>query len=212
MLVAPRYSATGEKVGEVRLDPAVFGLQPNRRLMHQAVTVQQANARAPIAHSKTRAEVRGGGRKPWRQKGTGRARHGSIRSPLWRGGGVVFGPRRTRNFSRRLPAKMRRQAILMALSDKAQHQALTVLEPPKLEQPKTKTLVTLLKKLPIGQPTLLVMPEAQSSLIQSARNVPWVTTIGAASLNVVDLLRHRSLVALDGALEKIAVTYRRTGG
>lgn len=204
---APRYNHEGEKVGEVELEPKLFAVEPNVRLLHQAVFVQQANARQPIAHTKTRGEVRGGGKKPWRQKGTGRARHGSIRSPLWRGGGVTFGPRSERNFSRRLPLKARRKALCMALSDKARHQQVAVLEPPKLERPKTKIFTGIIKKLGLATPTLVVMPERQLTLIRSGQNAPWLTTIAAASLNVVDVLKHRSLIAVDGALEKIAQTF-----
>lgn len=207
MIAAPRYNAQGEKVGEVTLEPKMFEVAANTRLLHQAVMIQQGNARAPIAHTKTRGEVRGGGKKPWRQKGTGRARHGSIRSPIWRGGGITFGPRRTRNFQRALPIKARRKAMFMALSDKARHQQVAVVEAPKLESPKTKVLTTLFKKVGLKEPMLIVLPSAQAELIRSARNAPALTTIGAASLNVVDILKHRSLVLLDGAPDVMRKTF-----
>lgn len=205
----PHFNATGEKIGEVELDAKLFEVAPNARLIQQAVVVQQANSRQSIAHTKTRAEVRGGGRKPWKQKGTGRARHGSIRSPLWRGGGITFGPRSDRNFSRSLTIKARRKALAMILSDRAKDSQVIVVEPPALESPKTKTVVALLRKLPVKSPSLLVMGEPNPALVRSVRNAPDVTSIAAASLNVVDALKHRSLVLLDGALERMVKTFGR---
>lgn len=212
MLTAPRYNQQGEHVGEVTLEPRLFEVPPNVSLLHQAVMIQQGNARAPIAHTKTRGEVRGGGKKPWKQKGTGRARHGSIRSPIWKGGGVTFGPRHTRNFQRALPVKAKRKALFMALSDKARHQAVAVIERPTLPQPKTKLVAQLMKKLGLARPALLVMGQPDTALVRSAQNVPWLTTIAAHSLNVVDVLKHRSLVAVDDALEALAKTFLQSRG
>ncbi|MBI3114965.1 MAG: 50S ribosomal protein L4 [Candidatus Kerfeldbacteria bacterium] len=207
MATAPHYSANGDKLGEITLDANVFGEAMNRVLLLQAVVAQQANARVALAHTKTRGDVSGGGKKPWRQKGTGRARHGSIRSPIWRGGGTTFGPRSDRNFSKKLPVKARRKAIRIALSDKASAQALAVLDAPPLARPRTKDLVALVKKLSVKTPTLLVLPERNDTLIRSAKNSPLVTPIAATSLNVVDILKHRSLIAVTGAVEKIQQTF-----
>lgn len=207
MAAVPHYNAQGEKIGEVHLDDTVFGEKPNPVLLQQVVVAQQANSRQPIANTKTRGEVRGGGKKPWKQKGTGRARHGSIRSPIWRGGGVTFGPRSDRNFSKQLPAKARRKAVRMALTDKVASQQFVVLDSLSLEKPKTKKVAAVLKKIALGHPTLLVVPDRQINLIRSVRNLSWVTPMAASHLNTVDLLKHRSLVAIAGAVEKISQTF-----
>lgn len=207
MATAPRYNQNGEKVGDVTLDPRLFDVAPNATLLHQVVMVQQGNARAPIAHTKTRGEVRGGGKKPWKQKGTGRARHGSIRSPIWKGGGVTFGPRNARSFQRALPVKAKRKALAMALTDKARHNAVAILESLSLAEPKTKVVATLLRKLGVPTPTLLVMGDRNVAFIRSVRNLPRATTIAAHSLNVVDVIKHGSIVAVDGALDVVAKTF-----
>ncbi len=141
------YNTKGETVGEQELDPQIFGVKINPVVVQQAVVAQQANARAPIAHTKGRGEVRGGGKKPWAQKGTGRARHGSIRSPLWRGGGITFGPTKFRNFSIKINKKAKRAALLMALSDRAQDQKIILLDKLELEKPKTKIAFAVLQNL-----------------------------------------------------------------
>ncbi len=141
------YSQQGDKVGQVELNPSIFGVEINSTLIHQAVVTQLANARKVLAHTKDRSEVSGGGRKPWRQKGTGRARHGSIRSPLWIGGGVTFGPTKYRNFSKKINKKMKRKAIFMALSDRVKEGQLVILDKLEIKQPKTKEFVELLKNL-----------------------------------------------------------------
>lgn len=207
MASVPHYNAQGEKIGEVTLDEKIFNEKPNTILLQQVVVAQQANSRPVIAHTKTRGEVRGGGKKPWKQKGTGRARHGSIRSPIWRGGGVTFGPRSDRNFTKQLPAKARQKAVRMALTDKVVSHQFVVLDALTLEQPKTKTVAQVLKKIGLGQPTLLVLPERQIHLIRSVRNMSGVTPMAANHLNVVDLLKHRSLVAVVGSVEKISQTF-----
>lgn len=209
MLSAPRYNAQGEKVGEVQLDPAIFEVPANASLLHQVVMIQQGNSRGSISHTKTRGEVRGGGKKPWKQKGTGRARHGSIRSPIWRGGGITFGPRSQRNYERSLPVQMKRKALLMALSDKAESARISVVEVPSLAAPKTKVVASLVKKIASQTPTLLIFGQNNIHLVRSVKNVPTITPIAAQSLNVIDVLKHRSLVALDGALEVIAQTFVR---
>src|SRR5204862_3545370 len=126
IMPTPLYNQTGEKVGQVDLDQKVFGLKPKAAVIEQAIATILTNRRQPLAHTKTKGEVRGGGRKPWQQKGTGRARHGSIRSPQWKGGGVIFGPRSNRNYFKKMNVTAKRQALLMALSDKAQHDRLVL--------------------------------------------------------------------------------------
>ncbi|HPI67504.1 MAG TPA: 50S ribosomal protein L4 [bacterium] len=141
------YSQTGEKIKQLELNPAIFGIKTKESVLHQVVIAQMANSRKRIAHTKLKSEVRGGGKKPWRQKGTGRARHGSTRSPLWVGGGVVFGPRNTVNFKQKVNQKMKTKALLMSLTDKYQSQCLTLLDQLSLTQGKTKEIVTVINNL-----------------------------------------------------------------
>ena len=141
------YSQTGEKVKQVDLNPAIFGLKINEGLVHQAVQAQLANRRQVLAHTKDRSEVHGGGRKPWRQKGTGRARHGSIRSPLWVGGGVTFGPTKIRNFAKKINKKMKRKALFMCLTDRAKDKNLILLDKLEIKHNKTREFIELLKNL-----------------------------------------------------------------
>jgi large subunit ribosomal protein L4 len=177
-------------------------------LLNKAVNVQRASARTVLAHTKTRAERRGGGRKPWKQKGTGRARQGSTRSPQWRKGGVVFGPRNNRNFTIKMNRKERRLAILGALSLMAGREAgVIVLEELKFDTIKTARVAKLLKTLPVTRKALLVLPEHDDTVERSARNLPHVKTQLATNLNVVDLLGHRHLVLSKAALERVAATY-----
>jgi large subunit ribosomal protein L4 len=206
----PVYGLDGKKTGEVVLDPAVFGVQVSDTLLNKAVNVQRANSRSVIAHTKTRAERRGGGRKPWKQKGTGRARQGSIRSPQWRKGGVVFGPRSNRNYSIKLNRKERRQAILGALSIMASHEAgVIVLDELTLPDVKTARVAKLLAVLPVTRKALIVLPEHDKNIELSTRNLPRVKTQLASNLNVVDLLGHRHLVLAKAALERVAATYAK---
>ncbi len=151
MAKATVYNQMGEKVKEVDLNPKVFGLEIKPELIQQAVVSQQANQRQNLAHTKDRGEVRGGGRKPWRQKGTGRARHGSIRSPLWRGGGITFGPTKNQNYSLKINKKAKRKAILMSLSDKATNQKIILLDKLELEEAKTKKFFKILLNLKLRE-------------------------------------------------------------
>jgi large subunit ribosomal protein L4 len=196
-LQVPIYRSDGTIAGAQLLDERVFGVPVVPALVQQAVVAEAANARRPIAHTKTKGEVRGGGRKPWRQKGTGRARQGSIRSPQWRGGGVVFGPRRDRSYAVRLNKKMKRRALLMALSDKVAGQRLVVLD--RLEvSGKAKDWQAIARSLwPAAtggsrrRPSALVMvPTVPLSLRRSTGNVPGLETIRTDSLNVSAILRH----------------------
>lgn len=198
------YNQEGKKIGQTRLPSEVFNLEFNPDLIHQVVVAQAANRRQPIAHTKTRAEVRGGGRKPWRQKGTGRARHGSIRSPLWIGGGVTFGPRKERNFKQKINKKMRRKALLVVLSAKARDKEIVVLDDLKLEQPKTKLMHEILKKLPsYNSSSLIVLPEKDENVIRASRNIPRVSTMLAKDLNALDVLKFKYLILSQKAINVI---------
>lgn len=202
------YNLKGEVVGEQELNPGVFGVKVKPVVVQQVVVAQQANSRAPFAHAKGRAEVRGGGRKPWKQKGTGRARHGSIRSPLWKGGGVTFGPTKIRNFKKGINKKMKQSALRMVLSDKQANERLVVVETLALPEIKTKSIVQALSKLPIkGHKTLLILDKEAKNVPRSARNLPDVSMLGAQSLNVVDLLGSQTVIVPISALQTIDKLY-----
>jgi large subunit ribosomal protein L4 len=207
-MTLPIYNQHGEEVGKVDLDPKVFGLKAKPELIQQVVVAEQANARGNIAHTKTRGEVRGGGKKPWKQKGTGRARHGSIRSPLWKGGGVTFGPRKDRNFSQKVNKKVKRQALLMSLSEKILDQGLKVLEDLNLEKIKTKQMAEVLQNLQIRDKKILLALEAKDDvIIKSARNLPKVQLEAADSLNVIDVLWADVLVTTVNGVKMIEKIY-----
>ncbi|MBM7716932.1 50S ribosomal protein L4 [Siminovitchia sp. FSL H7-0308] len=199
---ASLFNQEGSKVGEVDLNDAIFGIEPNNHVLFEAIIMQRASLRQGTAKVKTRSEVRGGGRKPWRQKGTGRARQGSIRSPQWRGGGTVFGPA-PRSYSYKLPKKMRRLAIKSALSAKAQEENVLVVEALSFDAPKTKEFVKVLNNLPVGKKALFVTESTEENVALSARNIPGVTVIDADSLNVLDVVGHNSLVLTKAAVEKV---------
>ncbi len=201
MPVVDVFNIQKEKVGEVDLKEEIFGVEVNPPVLHEVVTWQRACRRAGTASTKTRGEVRGGGRKPWRQKGTGRARVGSIRSPLWKGGGTVFGPK-PRSYAYTLPKKVRRLALKMALSSKLKAGQLVVLEGYPQEAPKTKEFVQVLKNFDINK-ALFITPEQHRVLELSARNVPYVQVMLAAGLNVYDILRYDHLVLLSPAVAQI---------
>jgi large subunit ribosomal protein L4 len=195
------YNIQKEKVGQVDLKEDIFGVAVQGHILHEVVTWQRACRRSGSASTKTRAEVRGGGAKPWRQKGTGRARVGSRRSPLWKGGGVVFGPK-PRSYAYTLPKKVRRLALKMALSSKLASGQLVVLEAYPHTTPKTKDFVQVLKTFDINK-ALVITPESHEALELSARNVPYVQVMLTAGLNVYDILKYEHLVLLSPALAQI---------
>jgi large subunit ribosomal protein L4 len=195
------YNIQKEKVGELDLKEEIFGVEVQGHLLHEVVTWQLACRRAGSASTKTRAEVHGGGRKPWRQKGTGRARVGSNRSPLWRGGGVVFGPK-PRSYAYTLPKKVRRLALKMALSSKLANGQLVVLDAYPHTTPKTKDFVEVLRTFDLSK-ALFVTQEDNRALTLSARNVPHVQVMPPAGLNVYDILKHTHLVLFSPALSAI---------
>jgi large subunit ribosomal protein L4 len=201
MPVVDVFNIDKEKVGEIDLKDEIFDVEVNPPVLHEVVTWQRACRRSGTASTKTRAEVAGSGRKPWRQKGTGRARVGSIRSPLWRGGGTVFGPR-PRSYAYALPKKVRRLALKMALTSKLQAGQLVVLEGYPQEAPKTKEFVQVLKNFDIAK-ALFITSEEHQVLKLSARNVPYVQVMLTAGLNVYDILRHDYLVLLSPAVAQI---------
>lgn len=195
------YDAQRNKVGRIELSDAVFAAEVKPHLLHEVVTWQLACRRKGTASTKTRAEVRGGGRKPWRQKGTGRARAGSRRSPLWRGGGVVHGPK-PRDYSYTLPKKVRKAALRSALSDKLASEQLVVLRDFGLERIKTKDFLAVLRRFAPGS-ALVVTDVLDERLDKSSRNVPEVKVLRAEGLNVYDILRHEQLVLLEPAVSRI---------
>ena len=192
----------GKKVGDVELSDELFGVEPNPHAVHQVVRMQRAAARAGSASTKTRSDVRGGGRKPWRQKGTGRARAGSIRAPHWKGGGTVFGPK-PRDYSFRVPKKVRKLAFRSALSEAARDDRVKVLEDFVLDFPSTKTGAGILGKLALEGPVMLVVAPDDVNVEKSFRNIPSVEIFVPEELNTYDLLRFDNLLFLKGALERL---------
>jgi large subunit ribosomal protein L4 len=189
-------------VGQTELDETVWGIEPNIAVMHQALIRQLANARLGTHDTKTRGEVRGGGRKPWRQKGTGRARQGSIRSPQWTGGGVVWGPH-PRSYKQDMPRQMRRVAIRSALSAKLRDDRLTVIDGLADVDGRTKAMKTVLAQLPASRSMLIVLPGRVESVVRGAGNLPDVKTIHAPYLNVRDVLKYDRLVVTREAIAVI---------
>ncbi|BBW98161.1 50S ribosomal protein L4 [Geobacillus sp. FSL W8-0032] len=196
------YNQNGQTVGEIELNDAVFGIEPNKHVLFEAVIMQRASMRQGTHKTKNRAEVSGGGRKPWRQKGTGRARQGSIRAPQWRGGGTVFGPV-PRSYSYKLPKKVRRLAIKSALSSKVLENDIVVLDQLSLEAPKTKEMVKILNNLSVDRKALIVTDELNETVYLSARNIPGVKVVAASGINVLDVLNHDKLVITKAAVEKV---------
>ncbi|HJL91409.1 MAG: 50S ribosomal protein L4 [Acidimicrobiales bacterium] len=187
MIAVDVKDLTGSKTGTINLDPQTFGLDPNVAVMHQVVTAQLAARRSGTQSTKTRAEVRGGGAKPWRQKGTGRARHGSIRSPQWRGGGVALGPK-PRDYSQKTPKKMVRLALKSALSDRAASERVVVVDEWNFELPKTKTAVAALEALDVEGKVLIVVNQNDSNTWKSFANLDRVHVISPGELNAYDVL------------------------
>lgn len=193
---------SGKKVGDVDLDPAVFGVEPNVAVMHQVVVAGAAAARAGTHSTKTRAEVRGGGRKPWRQKGTGRARHGSIRSPLWVGGGIAHGPK-PRDHSQRINRKMKRLALRSALSDRAKEGRIKVLDELAFDEPKTRDAADLVAALGLDGRILLVIASPEEAVEKSFRNLGYVKLVYPGGLSTYDALSADWLVFTKEALEAV---------
>ncbi|CAM3935808.1 50S ribosomal protein L4 [Mesobacillus zeae] len=196
------FNQAGSQVGEIELNDSVFGIEPNSHVLFDAVIMQRASLRQGTHKTKIRSEVAGGGRKPWRQKGTGRARQGSIRSPQWRGGGTVFGPT-PRSYSYKLPKKVRRLAIKSALSTKVLDENIIVLENLAFETPKTKEFANVLKGLSVDTKALIVTAGTEENVALSARNIPGITFVPADGINVLDVLNHDKLIMTKAAVEKV---------
>lgn len=192
----------GESAGEIELNPEIFDIEINEHAVYTVVKNLLANRRQGTQSAKTRAEVRGGGRKPWRQKGTGRARQGSIRSPQWKGGGVVFAPK-PRDYSYTTPKKIRRLALKSVLTSKVQEKELIILDSLTLESPKTKDMVNILNAIQADKKALIVINGPDENIIKSARNIPTVMTTNASTLNVYDILKYNSLIITKDALDEI---------
>ncbi|QJC94675.1 LSU ribosomal protein L4p (L1e) [Bacillus mojavensis] len=196
------YNQNGSTAGDIELNASVFGIEPNESVVFDAILMQRASLRQGSHKVKNRSEVRGGGRKPWRQKGTGRARQGSIRSPQWRGGGVVFGPT-PRCYSYKLPKKVRRLAIKSVLSSKVNDNNIIVLEDLTLDTAKTKEMAAILKGLSVEKKALIVTADANEAVALSARNIPGVTVVEANGINVLDVVNHEKLLITKAAVEKV---------
>jgi large subunit ribosomal protein L4 len=201
MPTVPVYNLNGETVGDITLTDDVFAVPMNAGLLHQSVVRHLANQRLGTVSTKTRSEVSGGGRKPWRQKGTGRARAGSTRSPLWRHGGITFGPK-PRKYTKGMPRKMRRLAVKVALSEKVRQGDFTVVENWDLPAPKTKEMAKVLSNLGATK-ALIVTAGPDENVQRSARNIPGVETLEVAALNVYDILGHDRLIIARDAVERV---------
>jgi large subunit ribosomal protein L4 len=200
------HNTAGEVVGQAELDETVWGIEPHISVMHQYLLMQQANARLGTHDTKTRGEVSGGGRKPWRQKGTGRARQGSTRSPQWTGGGVVWGPH-PRKYTQKMPKTMRRLAIRSALSAKLRDDRVTIVEGLAEIEPRTKAMKGIIDKFPTSRSLLIVMPEKIETIERAAGNLENVWTILAANLNVRDLLKYDRVLLTREAVDVIEMLW-----
>ncbi len=207
---APVYNLKGEIVREATLPDVIFAEKWNEPLVHQALLAQTGNRREPLAHAKNRSEVRGGGKKPWKQKGTGRARHGSIRSPLWKGGGVTHGPRNDKNYSKKLNKKMKRKAIYSVLAKKFRDHELLLIDSLDISEPKTKILFQALKQffskkgeVNKSLSALLVPHKKNGMIFRASANLPKTKSLGAQSLNIEDLLIYKHILLDERALPEI---------
>jgi len=206
------YNQNAEAIGEIEINDKIFAVKPSLHLLAEAVRVQEANARKGLAHTKTRGEVSGGGKKPWRQKGTGRAHAGSTRSPLWRHGGVTFGPTSDRNWSLKINKKAKTKALFMSLSDKAKDGRLIVIDGFNLEEVKTKEFVKIMQAFhakidTLGKKHMVVVANSTDKSVKASRNIPSVATALATSLNVKDVLKEDSMFVLKDTLPIIEKTY-----
>lgn len=199
----PLYTQDGEKKGELAASDKVFNRKVNKGLIHKILVLQRTNRRRPVAHALTKGEVRGGGKKPYRQKHTGNARQGSTTNPHFIGGGVAFGPRNTRNWTVGANKKERRLALFGALTEKLKDSRVSALENYSAPEPKTKTFTAMLKKLPFKKSILIVLPAKNELIERSSRNIPRVKTILVNYLNILDLLKYRDVLFLKNSLPKI---------
>ncbi|MCI9139821.1 50S ribosomal protein L4 [bacterium 1XD42-8] len=199
------YNMEGNEVGKIDLSDEIFGVKVNEHLVHRAVVLHLANKRQGTQKAKTRSEVSGGGRKPWRQKGTGHARQGSIRAPQWKGGGVVFAPA-PRDYSFKMNKKEKRLALKSALTSRVQENKFIVLDELKMDEIKTKKLKNVLNNLKVGR-ALVVIHESDQNIVMSARNIPHVQTTLSSSINVYDVLKYNTVIATKAAIANIEEVY-----
>ena len=207
MVKVKLYDQKGQVIGEKELPEEVFGVPVKPELVHEVLVSMEASARQPLAHTKTRGEVSGGGNKPWKQKGTGRARHGSIRSPLWAGGGVTFGPRKDRNYNKKINRKTKQLAFVMSLSDKVTDERLLLVEAFGIKDGKTKETVNLLKNLPVEGKALILSADKGGMLAQSARNLQKVRFAGVGDINLKQVLNADWVVTTPEAVDKLIQIY-----
>jgi len=206
------YNQKAEVIGDMELSDKIFAVKPTQHLLAEAVRIQRANSRQGTSNTKTRGEVSGGGKKPWKQKGTGRARAGSTRSPIWRHGGITFGPRANQNWELKINKKAKTKALFMSLSDKAANNQLFIVDAVTLDKPKTKEFAALLSGFKkniqtFGKKQMLIAPKKDESVVRASRNIPSVNTVFATSLNIIDVLSADSLVVLKDSLPVIERIY-----
>jgi len=207
-MTADIFDKNNNKVGTAELPERIFEVKWNSDLVHQALVTQLANRREPLAHAKGRGEVRGGGKKPWKQKGTGRARHGSTRSPIWKGGGVTFGPNKKRNFSKKINAKMNRLAIFAVLSKKAKDNELKVVENFSVVENKTKNWSDFLKTIIGLRSRVLIIPSAANNIKKAISNIKNTDAISPKSLNVHDLLKAKNIILEKETIKELETHYK----
>jgi len=212
------YNQKGEKTLQIQLPKEMFEIEANPDLIHQVLVSLQSNQRQGTAHAKDRSEVRGGGIKPWRQKGTGRARHGSRRSPIWVGGGVTFGPRKERNYKKEIPVKMKRKALFGVFSSKLKNNQVFVIEDIKIKEPKTKIIKNQLEefltkacsfddKKEALKSVLIIFPGKREDIVRAVKNIPGAKAIEAKNLNVLDLAKYKNIVLLKDSIKVIKETF-----
>ncbi|MFA6603663.1 MAG: 50S ribosomal protein L4 [Patescibacteria group bacterium] len=197
------YNSAGNIVGEKNLKAEVFGVKVRPEIVHEVATNILTSARQPLAHTKTRGDVRGGGKKPWKQKGTGRARHGSSRSPIWVGGGITFGPRSERDYTRKINKKTRQLAFRMVLSDKVASDNFVLLDSFEVKGGKTKEAAMILKKLPAKGKVIIIMPKRDEAVVRSTKNLPKVRLEGVGNVGLIDVLKADAVIMTVEAAEKL---------
>jgi large subunit ribosomal protein L4 len=197
------YNLAGKETGEMEVSDTVFGVKIKPEMVHQVFVQQTNNQREPWADTKNRGEVSGGGKKPWQQKGTGRARHGSIRSPIWKGGGVIFGPRTDRNYDTKINKKVRRLAIKMCLTDKAANENLVVVDDFDFSAPKTKLFASALAKMPLRKTYLVLTDGKNEGIIKMTANISQVRTVRAEDINVMDMLNSTAILTNRAGVKKL---------
>jgi large subunit ribosomal protein L4 len=210
MIKAAVYNLEGKKVEDIELSPEVFGLKENDELLHQAYVAISSNQRQVLAHAKDRGERSGSGKKPWKQKGTGNARVGSVRTPVWRGGGVVFGPTKDRNFKKEINKKMMRKAILLALSSKAKSEDIKILDKIELSEKKTKEFAKIIKNLKIKGTVLIGFSEKEKDFKLYSRNLKKTDNILTGNLNVFDIMNHKNLILSKESIGYLEEKYKNS--